>query len=543
MLEERAPPAASLGRRRQFEGPLSRRGSGANETLLLKSSLLASLLITGWVGPGFAAPEWDLARRVGAQTRSARAARSALLLPKTTVSRQVGEFVLLSGTAGEFDIDWAHPLSLTRAVEATVNGYYQAQSQGDPQFLVVFTTFDTPGRAPFYAPFANAVRGLGHERTAVGREVFDFSAGVGLEGVVFMGSFRQYLDDPATARFIFNQELAHRWGAFVWREGPDGDDDILLGRDCAHWSFFVDSGGSALEGNRWRELEPGRFVAEPVTDFGYQPLDQYLMGLRRAADVPPIRVLNPAGGMGPCRDRTIDGADNPSWLPPAGRLGQAVEWWAQPTWVDINQVVALHGPRVPAVGSGRFSAHFVVLTRARDVIGPESHLVLDTLRLQLVEGWEAAAGAGLAERPTLESSLQGDLASRCGSGDCIPPEVCVRVGMGAQVCATPCQEDCPSDCVDEWCLPGSTETDAGATTPDTGSEADSAVPDLGRPDIASSESGPLDVTPRMPRRSASSSCSFGRAAPPFGWTFVFAGLFGLSWRRRCGSGNGQASTL
>jgi len=61
----------------------------------------------------------------------------------------------------------------------------------------------------------------------------------------------------------------------------------LLGRDQAHWSFFLDSDASVMEGNDIEDKGGGRFETVGIAH-GFSALDQYGMGLRAAAEVPPF---------------------------------------------------------------------------------------------------------------------------------------------------------------------------------------------------------------------------------------------------------------
>jgi hypothetical protein len=74
--------------------------------------------------------------------------------------------------------------------------------------------------------------------------------------------------------------------------------DDLLGRDRSHWSFLVDtrtnsegSFSSLMEGNSWRETSPGNFTTVQNSVNHFSDLDQYLMGLRPAAEVGSISYL------------------------------------------------------------------------------------------------------------------------------------------------------------------------------------------------------------------------------------------------------------
>ena len=69
----------------------------------------------------------------------------------------------------------------------------------------------------------------------------------------------------------------------------------LLGRDQVHWSFFLDTDGSLLEGNDIEPQSDGSFRTVRASR-RYSALDQYLMGMRDASDVPPLFfVRNPTG--------------------------------------------------------------------------------------------------------------------------------------------------------------------------------------------------------------------------------------------------------
>jgi len=128
----------------------------------------------------------------------------------------------------------------------------------------------------------------------------------------FYGAYTLGLD---SAMSIMGQEAGHRWLAFVPfyhpTKGLSFDSFDLLGRDFSHWSFFFnvqvpagqfpgDPRASSAEGNAILDLGPGAFgfctaagerafLTQPdeLVD-GYTKLDQYLMGLRLAADVGPF---------------------------------------------------------------------------------------------------------------------------------------------------------------------------------------------------------------------------------------------------------------
>jgi hypothetical protein len=211
----------------------------------------------------------------------------------------------------------------------------------------------------FYLPIRNDVRGIGQRSSVDGRsEVFDtnsfFGSAFPLDGFVYLNSYRFYTDPRSVifGRFLIcTQEFGHRYGAnlavpaypaSVDAGAPDAltdaavDDaavdvplgdvvsdaagdvvsdastgpaaltrDALLGRgnsqngmvvNRSHWSYFLNSGGSPMEGNNWNEFAPGQFRTDRPT-FRFSPYDLYTMGLIPPSEVPRqrARVLQPRG--------------------------------------------------------------------------------------------------------------------------------------------------------------------------------------------------------------------------------------------------------
>ncbi len=130
------------------------------------------------------------------------------------------------------------------------------------------------------------------------------------------GSFSLGLNSPM---FILAHEVGHRWLSrlrFVHpTKGTGFDSYDLLGREANHWSYFLNTAlplsqfdgaprSSVMEGNVILDLgplanyngtptnlAPGERVFLTPTDQlvdGFSTLDQHLMGLRRASDVPPF---------------------------------------------------------------------------------------------------------------------------------------------------------------------------------------------------------------------------------------------------------------
>jgi hypothetical protein len=207
--------------------------------------------------------------------------------------------------------------------------------------LVVYTNrrLVESGTFAYEQTVRNQVEGLG-------ARVYDLGASYGsagrLSSVITMDDISKYPADPArvflgadSSLGVLAHEVGHRWLAYATFRDGDRTSDELLGRDGAHWSFFADTDGSHVEGNDIDDLGGGRFrtVAAGVR---YGPLDQYLMGLRDAAEVPPFFVVRAPAGTNVDRGRD----------PEVG-----VSFTGTRQDVAIADVVAALGPRQPATAA------------------------------------------------------------------------------------------------------------------------------------------------------------------------------------------------
>jgi hypothetical protein len=170
-----------------------------------------------------------------------------------------------------------------------------------------------------------------------------------------MDALAKYPDDPAlkflgenTTLSLVGQEVGHRWLVFFnFLDHNRERSDALLGRDRAHWGFFVDSDASVMEGNDIEDLGGGSFRTVAAVQ-RYSLLDQYAMGLVAESQVPPILyVANPVNVQ---PDRSRDSAP---------RVGVTFNGTRRD--VLIQDIVAVHGPRVPsAAESARVHRQAVV---------------------------------------------------------------------------------------------------------------------------------------------------------------------------------------
>lgn len=157
--------------------------------------------------------------------------------------------------------------------------------------LVFWTDTDVVSDAfAFESTVQNSITGTGLETVNFATE---FGSGGRLQSVINMDRISKYPDAPATKIFaessalgILAHETGHRWLARVlFRDANRTTSDALLGRQRAHWSFFLDSDGSVMEGNEIDDLGGGRFRTLTTTE-RYSNLDLYAMGQVSAAEVP-----------------------------------------------------------------------------------------------------------------------------------------------------------------------------------------------------------------------------------------------------------------
>lgn len=255
--------------------------------------------------------------------------------------RQAPSFVLAEGLEplasaaclpGAFGED-----TLTDAVEQALR-----EAELDPQIAIVLTSGPLSCGSLFYLPIANDARGLGYQHEDA-REVFDDSPDSRLEGVAFLNDWPYWRQRRAEFETAFLHEVGHRWGARVHAQIDGADSDELLGRERKHWSYFTETGGSPLEGNRFASLGDERYEAStPLGTGTFSQLDLYLMGVLPAAEVEPFFVLR-ADVMEArdCKDLSLNEASPPQFCAPLELTAERIE-------VSIDDVIAIEGERAPA---------------------------------------------------------------------------------------------------------------------------------------------------------------------------------------------------
>ncbi len=267
------------------------------------------------------------------------------------------------------------------------------ESHGDRFDQLVFWT-DSPAIDDAFA-FESTVQ---NAITGTGLEVFDASALLGsagaLQSVVNMDRVAKYGDNPASKLFgestplgILAHETGHRWLTRVmFRDANRQVSDQLLGRQRAHWSFFMDSDGSVMEGNEIEDQRGGVFRTVAAAE-RYSRLDLYAMGLATAAEVPAWFYID-----SPNSTRTRE-------TPPIA--GITINGTRRD--VLIQDVIDVLGPRVPAAAdSPRVHRQAFVFVRRADAF-PDP---LDLTRLAKIrDQWPAFFRRLTEDRMTVETRL------------------------------------------------------------------------------------------------------------------------------------------
>lgn len=225
-------------------------------------------------------------------------------------------------------------------------------------FVVLFTNFDfampLPGAKAFYTGVKNDIQGIG---TAQYDATDQYGSSGQLQGVIEMGNIAGLASDPTTTGFedtvaLLTHQFMHRWGANVsFYDASGTKSSALVSSDGnRHWSYLLDTNGSTLYGNHWRDNGNGTFTSlEPdsgaLSGLGriFSPLDLYLMGLSGQEQVPDMLLIeNPA----------VDSSQSPA-------VGIVINGATK--HISINDIIAAEGERVPGVAASQktFKAAFI----------------------------------------------------------------------------------------------------------------------------------------------------------------------------------------
>jgi hypothetical protein len=241
---------------------------------------------------------------------------------------------------------------------------------------------------------ANDIQGINLQR-------FDGSGDWGSEGalqsLVMMDALDKYPDDPHTVFLgsnstlsVLGQEFGHRWLAFfTFRDAAGRASRELLGRDAAHWSFFMDSDASVMEGNDIDDLGNGSFQTVGATK-RYGLLDQYAMGLIPPGEVPPLfYVENP---------REMSALRTAASAPEVG-----VTFKGTRRNVTIDDIIAVAGDRVPSAANSKrdYRQAFVYVTSPGRTASDAEIAKLERIRM----AWDQFVSSATDSRLRVQTRL------------------------------------------------------------------------------------------------------------------------------------------
>ena len=322
--------------------------------------------------------------------------------PATWARVDVGSVVVMRPVGGAFGFGFDNAFDpvdgvppFREAFLAALNGREQAYD-----FALVFLSEGLPNQISdalaFNQTFNRELEGMGTRQFT--------TEGVPVRGALYMNRASRWDEfPPAIDRWIFNHELGHFWLAYPFVDLGAGREDALLGRQLAHWSYFVHTGGSPMEGNAWIDNGDGSFTTDPTVSGDFSDLDLYLMGMLPAEQVAPFFVIDPieSFGRGP--------ASNPDHfaLEPESTtiLGDRID-------VTVSDIIASEGPVSP--GPGEAPTSFRLLTLV--VAGPEE--VLSERNVQRIRALQSEFVTYWSEGTRQLSSVSFELADE---GLSMPP--------------------------------------------------------------------------------------------------------------------------
>ena len=286
-------------------------------------------------------------------------------------------------------------------VSSLMKSLYSTQSD-KYDFVSLFSNFDLspiPGAQAFAINVRNNVKGIGNpsDQKSTFNDTEKYGSSGRLQNVTFFGNINQYPEDPSkefpqedlSLLDLLAHEVGHRWLSYVKLSRNGQQSDVLLGRDNSHWSFFLDTEGSYLEGNQIQSVLSSFQTGKPFER--YSDLDLYLMGLKDPQDVLQTYFVD-----GPS-DFSPDFPFLPGSVPESG-----VEFKGTPVPVTISEIIAANGPRRPGVGGSQkdFKHLFVLISRHDQPPTPEEIAYMELIRASWSDHFYHATG-GLATMDTV----------------------------------------------------------------------------------------------------------------------------------------------
>jgi len=274
--------------------------------------------------------------------------------------------------------------------------FYQTHPDNFDQLLIFTNTKVVGGNTfAFESTISNQIRGIGIDQFDTSA---DFGSAGNLKSVVVMDTLTKYPASPTTKFLgenntvsVMGQEAGHRWLAYLkFRDANNRTSMALLGRDQAHWSFFMDSDASVMEGNDIEDLGGGSFRTRDAVK-RYSLLDQYAMGLVSDSQVPDFFYVESPVNVQPPREADDD--------PDIG-----VTFNGTKRVVSIEDVIAAMGRRSPS-SSNSPRVHrqaFVYVVATGTTLDNAQVSKLDGIRRAWVDFFNQATSKRMRAQTTLD---------------------------------------------------------------------------------------------------------------------------------------------
>lgn len=339
----------------------------------------------------------------GGNSYGARASTSLSVTRAPFIVKNLGDTgnVTVMEVTGDYNADMADCLVYTPPRQEIAKDFIRTHGD-DYDFLVFLSTFDYAMREPAVKGFYIEAK---NDTIGTGKVLMDNSAQFGsskLQGTIDLGNISVLAANPYGPLLdqtvaVLNHEIMHRWGAHAVFKNADGSiNTSLLGQDNTHWSYLLDTRGSLMYGNAWKDNGDGTFTSTAGMT-GYSALDLYLMGMIPREQVPPMTLIeNPS----------IDKTKLPQ---PGATVTGTVKT------VTIDEIVTAIGERIPSATASQkqFKVGFVLLTRPGTAIGNQP-AAIETLRTswagrfgELTRGLGSIGGITPTLSLTVDSPAEG----------------------------------------------------------------------------------------------------------------------------------------
>lgn len=320
--------------------------------------------------------------------------------------------------------NWYNRTPFFEGYEAMEAGFL-AVHPDDSQFIVMYTTFDLQGATAFYQSVSNDVEGIGYQHIAdsdpvIPAEIFDDTPNSMVSGFMHMSNWQNYFErdgafDESFISLVFGQELGHAWLAFPYFDDGSGPSGDMLGRQVAHWSFYMHTGGSPIQGHQWTDNGDGTFTAAKLDRYQFSDLDLYLMGLIPADQVEPWFLIEDPRN---CVDSSRDGG---ACADPGSHQFDADQYrvTGERRDITIEDVIRAEGMRSPAYPNApdTYDISFILVKRPGEELAEEDLDAIDRMIDFSIDMWEdQTRGLGDIINRTSRDPDPGDSDGDTGGG-------------------------------------------------------------------------------------------------------------------------------